>query len=105
LESLLEGEELEDGEIHRGVKAHAALVGTDGGALLDAEAAVDLYLALVDHPGNAELDDALWFHQALKQSLFRVLRVALYDGPQAVHDFFHSLHEFGLMRIPAPDLF
>jgi hypothetical protein len=43
LEDLLEGEELEDAEVDRGVEAQAALVGADGAVELDAEAAVDLH--------------------------------------------------------------
>ncbi len=37
--------------------------------MLDAVAAIDLHLALVVHPGNAEHDDALGLDQALQQAL------------------------------------
>src|SRR5690606_18578713 len=47
LEGLLEGQELEDGLVHRGVKTHAALEGADGRIVLDAERAVGANIALV----------------------------------------------------------
>ena len=66
LEHLLEGQELEDAEVHRGVEAQPALVGADGAVHLDPEAAVDLDLALVVHPGDAEHDHALGLDDALE---------------------------------------
>ncbi len=100
LEGLLEGQKFQDGEVHRGVKPHAALVGADGRAVLNAEAAIDLDLAGVVHPADAELQGAFRLDEAFEQRLAGVARVLLDEGPQAVHDFFHSLHEFGLMRVP-----
>src|SRR4029079_12208813 len=47
LEHLLEGQELEDAEVDRGVEAQAALVGADGAVHLDSETAVDVDLSLV----------------------------------------------------------
>ena len=76
LEGLLEGEELQDRQVHRGVEAHAALVGADGRAVLDAVAAVDLHLAVVVHPGRRGTDDALGLDQAVQQAVLGVLRVA-----------------------------
>ena len=61
LKHLLEGEELEDAEVDRRVEAQAALVGADRAVHLDAEAAVDLHLALVVQPRHAEHDHALGF--------------------------------------------
>jgi len=66
LEGLFKGEEFEDREVDRGVKAHPTLVRADGRAVLDAEGAVDLGLAPVIDPGNAELEGALGFDQTLK---------------------------------------
>lgn len=77
LEDLLEAEELEDGQVDRGVETETTLVGAQGGVELDTEAAVDLdlkramlaklfsllegynYLTLVILPDNAELNHAL----------------------------------------------
>jgi hypothetical protein len=55
LEDLLEAEELQDALVDARVEAQAALVGADGAVELDAEAAVDLDLALIVHPRHAEL--------------------------------------------------
>ena len=41
------------------MEAETSLVGADRGVVLDAEAAVDMNLAAVIHPGNPELNDAL----------------------------------------------
>jgi hypothetical protein len=48
------------------VEAQAALVGADGAVELDAEAAVDLQLALVVDPRHAEHDHALGLDDALE---------------------------------------
>lgn len=66
LEGLLEGEELQDREVHRGVEAQTALVGADGAVHLDAVAAVDLDLPLVVEPRHAEDDDAFGFGDAFQ---------------------------------------
>ena len=50
LEDLLEAEELDDAQVHRGVEPQAALVGAERGVELHAEAAVDLHLAGVVRP-------------------------------------------------------
>jgi len=44
LEDLLEAEELQDGQVNRGVEAETALVGAESGVELNAETAVDLDL-------------------------------------------------------------
>lgn len=59
LEDLLETEELEDGQVHGGVETEATLVGAKSGVELDTESTVDLDLAFVILPDNAELDDTL----------------------------------------------
>ena len=76
LEDLLEGEELEDAEVDGRVEAQAALVGADGAVHLDAEAAVDLDLALVVDPGHAEHDHALGLDDALEDLVRRGTRGA-----------------------------
>lgn len=100
LEGLFEGQELEDGQIHRGVEPHAALVGADGRVVLDAKAPVDPDAASVVHPADAELQGPFRLDEPFEQGLAGVARVLLDEGPQAVHDFFHGLHELWLMRIP-----
>lgn len=53
LEDLLEAEELQDGQVDRGVETETTLVGAEGGVELDAETAVDL-----DLKGKEGLDNA-----------------------------------------------
>ena len=65
-EGLLEGQELQDREVHRGVEADAALVGADGAVHLHAVAAVDLDLAPVIEPRHAEDDHAFGFGNAFE---------------------------------------
>ena len=77
LEDLLEAQELQHAERDGGVEAQAALVGADGGVVLDAEAAIDLDLAGVVDPRDAELDDALGFDDALKQGRLLELRMSV----------------------------
>ena len=65
LEDLLEAEELHDAEVDGGVEAQTALVGTERGVELDPEAAVDLHVAGVVDPGDAEDDLPLRLADAL----------------------------------------
>jgi hypothetical protein len=66
LEDLLEGEELQDAEVDARVEAQAALVRADRAVHLDAEAAVDLDVALVVDPRHAEHHHALGLDDALE---------------------------------------
>lgn len=59
LEDLLKSEELEDRQVHAGVQTQTTLVGAQGGVELNTVTTVDLDLALVVLPLDAELDDAL----------------------------------------------
>src|SRR5690606_19051491 len=86
LEDLLEAEELHDAQVHGRVEAQAALVRTEGGVELDAEASVDLDLATVVDPRHAEDDLALGLADAREHGGVRVLRVLLEDGAQGVGD-------------------
>ncbi len=99
LEGLLEAEELEHRQVDGRMEAHAALVRADGRAVLHAEGAVDLHLALVVGPCHAELDHALGFDQPFQQGLVGVARVALDERPQGHHHFLDRLLELGLVRI------
>ncbi|BDC26056.1 hypothetical protein NB2BOR_A03470 [Bordetella parapertussis] len=99
LQGLFESQELQHRQIDRRVEAHAALEGADGRAVLDAEGAVDLGLALVIGPADAELDHAFGLDQAFQQGVLGVMRVLLDEGPEAQHDLLDCLHEFGLLRI------
>ena len=80
LEALLKAEELDDGEVDRGVETQAAFVGTDGRVELHTVAAVDLDLAGIVHPRHTEQDDALGLDQALDQTCLLVLGVSSHNG-------------------------
>jgi len=56
LEALLKAQELEDAEVYRRVESETALVWPQSGVVLNAEATVDLHLALVVLPRDSELD-------------------------------------------------
>lgn len=59
LENLLEAQELEDAKVDSRVETETSLVRTESRVVLNAEATVDLNLALVVLPDNTELDDTL----------------------------------------------
>ncbi len=99
LEDLLEGQELEDAEIDRGMKAQAALVRADGAVHLDAETAVDLDAALIVDPWHAEDDGALRLHHPFDDAGLHVVRMGFEEGPEAANHFFHRLVELGLVGV------
>ncbi len=66
LEHLFKCEEFQDSKIDRGMEAQAALVGADGAVHLDAEAAIDLDIALVIEPRHTEHNEALGLGDALQ---------------------------------------
>ena len=59
LEDLLETQEFENGQVHRGMEAKPSFVGTQCGIELHAISPIDLDLALVIFPDDAELDHSL----------------------------------------------
>ena len=104
LEDLLKAQELHDGEVDRGMEADAALVGTDGGVVLDAEAAVDAGPAGVVDPGDAELDHALGLDEALDQTGLLPLGMLADHEIEGLEDLAHGLEEFALACVAALDL-
>ena len=66
---------------------------------LDAEAAVDLDLALVVHPGHAEHDDALRLDHALQDLGRPVLGMAIDDDGDGVDHFADGLVELRFGRV------
>ncbi|MNQ98096.1 hypothetical protein D3C85_1137700 [compost metagenome] len=99
LEDLLEGQELQDAEVDRRVEAQAALVRADGAVHLDAEAAIDLHLALIVDPGNTEGHCPLRLAHTLENARLQVMRVGLEERPEAAQDLFDRLVEFRLVRV------
>ena len=96
---LLEAEEFQNRQVHRGVEAHPALKRPNGGVKLHAPRAVDLHLIAVVHPRHAELDDALRLYQTFKQRHLTVTRIFLKEGPQGGHDFTNGLGKLALVRV------
>ena len=103
LEHLLKAQELEDGQVHAGMQAQAALVGADGAVVLHAVAAVDLRAALVVHPGHAEHDDPLRLHETVQQARLFIFRVLVEDGREALQNFGSRLKKFALMGVALPE--
>ena len=58
LEDLLKAQKLQDRKIDRGVETKTAFVWAESGVELHTVATVDLHLALVVFPDNAELNDS-----------------------------------------------
>ena len=104
LEDLLEAQELQHAERDGGVEAQASLVGADGGIIFHAEAAVDLNLAGIVDPRDAELDDALGFDDALKQGGLLELRMRVECRLQGAQDLSGCLDELGLLGVFRLDL-
>ena len=86
------------------MEAKAALVGADRGVILHAEAAVDTGLALIVHPGDAELEHALGLDKALEKTGSLPLGVLVDDELQGFKDLAHGLQELGLACVAAFDL-
>ena len=102
LESLLEGKELQDAQIHRLVVAQAAFVGTYGVVVLYAVAHVGAHVAGVVGPRDAELQYAVGDAEALYEvgSLeFGVQVVLVLNGCQ---DLRHCLY---VLRLSGKTLF
>lgn len=93
-QNLFEAQEFDDRKIDGGVEAKSALIRPDGAVELNAVAAVDMYLSLVVHPGNAEHNDSFRFHEAFEERRFFVFGMALENGFQRKQDFGCSLMKF-----------
>ena len=101
LEGLLKAEELQDAQVHRGVEAQTALIGTDGAVELHAVADVHLHLALVVHPGHAERGDALRLHDALHYLGFLKFRMLVVDVLNALQNLADGLQKLQFARVLA----
>ena len=99
LKALLEAEELDDGQVDGGVEAHAALIGAQGAVVLHAVAAVDLHMACVVNPGNAEHHDALGLHHALEKPCFFVFGMSCQSGFDRGQNLGDGLDEFRFIGV------
>ena len=104
-EDLFKAQELDDGHIHAGMEAQAALGGADGGAELHPVAAVDLYSALIIHPGDAEEEAPLRLHHTVNDAGFYDVRPLLYHRLEGLQHFTHGLKKLGLMGVFFADIF
>ena len=99
LEHLLEGEELEDAEVHRRMESQAAFVRADGAVHLDPVAPIDLVRAAIVLPRHAEHHDALGFDHALDDPRVAILGTPLEHQIQRFDNFLHGLVKLGLARV------
>ena len=65
LEDLLEAKELQDRQVNCWMETKAALVRSNCGVKLDAVSAINLNVASVVNPGDAEHNNALWLNKTL----------------------------------------
>ena len=99
LEGLLKAEELQHGNAHSGMKAQAALVGTDCAVELHPVAGVHPYLTPVVNPCHLECKNPVWLNKSLdnpRRLKFRVFVINVLNGLQ---NFPHSLQVFLLFPI------
>ena len=101
---LLKTQELQYGQIDRGVEAQAALVGADGRVELNAVAAVYLHMTVVVHPGHTEAKDTFRLHEGLNDTLLLVFGVPGHEGLQALQHLQNSLVEFPLLGVACYNL-
>ncbi|MCY1180183.1 hypothetical protein D9M73_206130 [compost metagenome] len=78
------------------MEAQPALVRANGTAHLNAVTAVDLHLALVVDPGDAEQYGAPGLDHALEDAGLQVVGVGFKEWPQGAQHLFHRLVEFRL---------
>lgn len=81
------------------MKAESALVGAYGAVELDAVAEVDLYLALVVDPGDAEDDDALGLDEAFDEAGFFKFGMLVVDVLYGHEYFVYGLEVFLLSGV------
>ena len=105
LEDLLEAQELDDGQVDGGVEPQAALGGADGGGELHPVAAVDLHLAVVVHPGDAEQQAALRLHNPVDDAGFGQPLVLLHHGLEGFQHLADGLEKLRLVGILPADIF
>lgn len=101
LEDLFETEELQNAEVHTGVKAKASLVGTNGGVEFHAVTAIDLNGPRIVRPRHAEGNDPFWLDHAFEQGMALILRVLLNERNDGLCDLFNGLQEFWLVGVSA----
>ncbi len=100
LQCLFKAQELEYRKVYFGTKADASLVRADRAVELNAVAAVDVGLAFVVCPRNAEHDDSFRLYETLENRL--ALKLLLHfcnDRIKSCQNFLNRLEEFGFVGI------
>ena len=82
------------------METQAAFIGADGAVHFDAEAAVDLNVALVIHPGHPEHDDPFRFYNSFHDLGLSVLGNAFENGFNGLRNLGYGLMKFGLIGVP-----
>ena len=96
---LLEAEEFNDREIDRRIETQAALIRTKGRVVLHAVAAVDVVLAVVIHPGHAELDGALGLDHPLQQAGLLIFGMRVDHRAEGRENLFNGLQKLRLIGV------
>src|SRR5690606_9537776 len=104
LEDLLETEELDDPDVHRGMEAQPALVGPERRIELHPEPAMDPHLAAIVDPRHAEDDLAFGLANPLDQRAIEIAGMLGHDATEAFEHFGNGLVELYLTGVPAQNL-
>ena len=105
LEYLLEAEELDYGSANGGVKSETALVRSDSGIELAAEAAVHLNVALVVNPRNSELNETLGLNDPVDDSVCLVGLILFNNRLERFQNLSYSLEKLCLAGVALFNLF
>src|SRR5947208_10874178 len=81
------------------MKSEPAFVRPDRAVHLDAEPAVDVDLALVVLPRDAEHDHAFRFNDSLEDFRFPVMRISIQHQGERLDYFLHRLVKLGFARV------
>jgi len=99
LEHLLESEELENAEVDRRMEPQPAFVGADRAVHLDTESAVDVDVALIVLPRDAEHDHALRLDDPLEDLGLAIFRMTLENERERLDHFLDGLVKLRLRRV------
>ena len=101
LEALLKAEELHNGEVYGRMETKTALVRTDSGIKLNAEAAVYLYFTVIVDPAYTEHNSALGLYHTVNDTCLNEIRALLYNGLNCLKNFLYCLKKLRLICVSA----